>query len=858
MKECPDCKRCFPDHINHCPDDGNATTRSLPGEPIIDGRYRLVKRLGQGGMGLVFQAQHIFLKTAHAIKVILPDVVGNDPMLVTRFRQEALAAAAIRHQNVIWVTDYGVLNGTMPFLVMELVEGKSLQEILRDEKRLSHERALEFISAIGAGLGAAHRQNIVHYDLKPLNIILKANVPITEGAKILDFGLAKLKSGELLGSFVQAETSGLGSPFYMAPELWSGEELDSRADVYSLGIILYQMLSGDVPFKGPSIPAIMKKHLTLPPPSFKSVGVDVPPQVEAAVFHALEKDVTARTPTVEAFIAELRDAVTSETRLTGSRSSGSFGETLVIKVPSWSPGDQGARERKEEESWGRKESWLDAYERPDSAKEAARVSPSMPSGPHAPSGALPVPRVKEQPPIYLDENVQFTVYRPKKIKPQKWYTLLAYAHLSELRPGEDEVDPIERMELEARKILGEESREDYSRATEDSSQSVPRQGEITFVPFIPGVEFNPPLKSFFWLESVHGQEFRMRASPALDGKTARGYVSVFLGSILLAEINVSLRVESTEVRQDEPVQLIGEKPARPYRKIFPSYSHKDREIVSQIAHYAEVTGDKYMLDIYELRSGQNWKKWMHEAIEDADIFQLFWSTNSMRSQNVKLEWMHALRLERQNFIRPTYWENPLPKSPSDNLPPPELLDLHFYQIRSPLSVSVGGAALPVGEEAKPAEPRAQDKYEPQERATVASEKLELEAAERRRAALEAERVRREEEERFARQQAEREREQREQNERVEQAREMEERLGRLTGMRATGVTRDSEATQMVQGVNTGPLTRQNFPQRTSFPSSSGPAPPPPKRIPVPLIGVVLAVIGLIIGLIVVFLVLAKS
>jgi formylglycine-generating enzyme required for sulfatase activity/serine/threonine protein kinase len=310
MKECPACRRCFPDEVNHCPQDGDATTPSLLGEPILDARYQLERRLGQGGMGVVFQARHIFLKTSHAIKVILPDLVGNDPMLVTRFRQEALAAAAIRHQNIIAVTDFGVVRGTMPFLVMEFVSGQSLQDILAEEKVMRAERALEFACAIGAGVGAAHKQNIVHRDLKPLNIMMQKGQPIAEGLKILDFGLAKIKSGELLGSFVQAKTSGLmGSPFYMAPEQWSDEEPDGRADVYSLGIILYQMLAGDVPFKGSSIPSIMKKHLTLPVPSFKSAGVEVSPQLEAVVRHALEKEISARTPSVEVFITELRAAV---------------------------------------------------------------------------------------------------------------------------------------------------------------------------------------------------------------------------------------------------------------------------------------------------------------------------------------------------------------------------------------------------------------------------------------------------------------------------------------------------------------------------------------------------------------------
>jgi formylglycine-generating enzyme required for sulfatase activity/serine/threonine protein kinase len=319
MKECPACRRCFPDDINHCPQDGDATTPSLLGEPILDARYQLEKRLGQGGMGVVFQARHIFLKTSHAIKVILPDLVGNDPMLVTRFRQEALAAAAIRHQNIISVTDFGVVRGTMPFLVMEFVNGKSLQDILADEKVMPPARALEFASAIGAGVAAAHRQNIVHRDLKPLNIMTQLGQPVSQGLKILDFGLAKIKSGELLGSFIQAKTSGLmGSPFYMAPEQWSDDEPDARADIYSLGIILYQMLAGDVPYKGSSIPSIMKKHLTLPLPTFKSMGVDVSPRLEAVVQHALEKEVADRTPSVEVFLDELRAAI------------GDFGSTLHI------------------------------------------------------------------------------------------------------------------------------------------------------------------------------------------------------------------------------------------------------------------------------------------------------------------------------------------------------------------------------------------------------------------------------------------------------------------------------------------------------------------------------------------------
>ena len=311
MKECQLCKTCYADEVATCPTDGMPTVHTIAGEPVLEGKYHLECRIGQGGMGVVYRARHAYLKTQLAIKIILPDLVGNDPQLVTRFRQEALAAAAIRHQNVVAVTDYGVINGTVPFLVMEYVEGESLHDLLARERSLYPEKALELMTAICAGVGAAHHQGIVHRDLKPLNIMICNDKPnLSQAVKILDFGLAKIKSGELLGSFIQAQTTGLmGSPYYMAPEQWADDDPDSRSDIYSLGVMLYQMLAGDVPFKGSSIPAIMKKHVSDPAPRFSELGVTISPEIEAAVLHTLQKEKDKRTPTVEAFIQEFRDAI---------------------------------------------------------------------------------------------------------------------------------------------------------------------------------------------------------------------------------------------------------------------------------------------------------------------------------------------------------------------------------------------------------------------------------------------------------------------------------------------------------------------------------------------------------------------
>ncbi len=333
MKECQLCKNCFTDDVATCPNDGMPTMHTITGEPVLEGKYQLECRLGQGGMGVVYKARHAFLKTQLAIKIILPDLVGNDPQLVTRFRQEALAAAAIRHQNVVGVTDYGVINGQIPFLVMEYVDGESLHDLLARKKILTASEALELISAIASGVGAAHHQGIVHRDLKPLNIMICSGKPnMSQAVKILDFGLAKIKSGELLGSFVQAQTTGLmGSPYYMAPEQWADDEVDSRSDIYSLGVMLFQMLAGDVPFKGSSIPAIMKKHISDSPPTVASFGVASSPELEAAVARTLEKDPQRRTPTVEALIADLTNAVmgTTGTHLTAGKSLPT--SSLVIK-----------------------------------------------------------------------------------------------------------------------------------------------------------------------------------------------------------------------------------------------------------------------------------------------------------------------------------------------------------------------------------------------------------------------------------------------------------------------------------------------------------------------------------------------
>jgi hypothetical protein len=298
---------------------------------------------------------------------------------------------------------------------------------------------------------------------------------------------------------------------------------------------------------------------------------------------------------------------------------------------------------------------------------------AAPATPEPAPAAAHVPLDKALP---LHENVQFTIYRPKAVEPAKWYPLLAFAHLEEL-PADapaDEPDPTEEVLKQARRILGDLA-DGYTDVKQDSRQAVPHEAEITFLPEIPGFEVNPPRRTFLWLESVQREEFRIRAGPESEGQRVRGRLSVFWGSILLAEVSLTIRVDAWIA--GAPLSPPERATSRPFRNIFPSYSHKDAFIVEEFERYARTLGDRYLRDVHELRAGEVWNDQLKNLIQQADVFQLFWSWNALRSRNVEEEWRYALSLGKPNFVRPTYWEDPLPEAPELRLPPGELRRLHF-------------------------------------------------------------------------------------------------------------------------------------------------------------------------------------
>jgi serine/threonine-protein kinase len=263
---------------------------------VVAGRYELEELVGSGGMSSVFKARDTLLERRVALKVLHPHFT-DDEEYVERFRREARAVAQLSHPNIVTIIDRGEDEGRQ-FIVFELVEGRTLKEILDEEGRLPVRRALEIAIQVARGLAFAHEHGLVHRDVKPQNVILNGD----GRAKVTDFGIAR--SLDVQG--VTQSGTVLGTSNYIAPEQASGRPVDGTTDVYSLGVVLFEVLSGEVPFPGESFVAVAMQHVNEPPPSLLEVRPDVPARVAHAVERALEKDPAARFPTMDAFAAELQ------------------------------------------------------------------------------------------------------------------------------------------------------------------------------------------------------------------------------------------------------------------------------------------------------------------------------------------------------------------------------------------------------------------------------------------------------------------------------------------------------------------------------------------------------------------------
>jgi len=279
----------------------------LVGHTLSD-RYVLLELIGQGGMSAVYKSKDVKLNKFLAVKILLPHLMTNT-LSLQRFQVEAQAASSLSHPNLIVTHDFGITADGRPYLVMELLDGQSLSDLLKDEKRLSIDRAVPIFIQICDALSHAHGKGVLHRDLKPSNVMISTTGNGVDFVRLLDFGIAKVLPAEGAESMGLTQTGEVfGSPNYMSPEQCQGMRVDARADVYSMGCLMYEILAGRPPLVGDNIMDTLLKQMNDPPPGFRSIdpNLDIPHQLELMIFKALAKGPNDRYPSAEALGAALR------------------------------------------------------------------------------------------------------------------------------------------------------------------------------------------------------------------------------------------------------------------------------------------------------------------------------------------------------------------------------------------------------------------------------------------------------------------------------------------------------------------------------------------------------------------------
>lgn len=345
QRVCVECNRQFTGLVTACPHDG-ALLRPIVQDPLIGtvlaGNYEILEVLGHGGMGVVYRGKHTLMERVVAIKMLQSQLI-SDTNSVKRFQQESKAAARLKHPHIIDVYDFGISPAGQPYIVMEFLEGTPLSDLIKKEGQISVERSIKIISEACDALDHAHKQGVVHRDLKPSNIVLTVYDEEKDYVKVVDFGVAKLiEAGGQEGQRLTQAGEVCGSPVYMSPEQCMGQELDARSDIYSMGVVLYETLTGKLPILGKTMVDTMSKHISEMPAAFNEARPDlyIPERLEAVVMRSLSKDPVNRQQSMEELKQDLELSIPRPGKSVVLRSQSPVAQalnatTFVKEVPWW-------------------------------------------------------------------------------------------------------------------------------------------------------------------------------------------------------------------------------------------------------------------------------------------------------------------------------------------------------------------------------------------------------------------------------------------------------------------------------------------------------------------------------------------
>lgn len=635
----------------------------LPPGSVVAARYEVQAFVGQGGLGAVYRARDLVLEETVALKVFRPELVRSEE-LVARLRSDIKLARTVRHKNVCWIYEYGE-DGPLRYIVMEFVPGQDLREVMRIPGRITSATALDYSIQTAEGLAALHDAGIILSDLKPSKVMVDAAGRV----RLMHSGLARLPatSGTRTGAGVV-----MGPADFLSPEQVRGESIDQRADIYALGVVMYELFTARLPFTEDSFVANLHKRLQEDPP-FDVPGLESP--VRPVVEHALARDVALRYQRVADLLSDLRALAPRmpnrpadtgafprpsipEARATAAAPPARPPVVLPTRAaPAASPPRGGV---------------LDVVGGLAGAVGAAAKAvfdwarPKR-DGADSRKGPSPEPGLAGPGPVALGDPaldaVEASVFAPAQVRSGERFLVQVFVHLLEQR-------------AQAHKMATLFDASATKRGFRTLARRIARGTNLSFELRVPSLDVAEPVQSLVWNGRPEAVQFGVgfRPDSTVMGGTVVGAITVIVGSVPVGHVKFKLDVVPGVPRLREEASPCE---AHPYEMVFISYASEDRGKVLARVQMLDSLRIRYFQDILSLDPGQRWERALYKHIDECDLFLLFWSKAARDSAWVLKEVRYALDRKKGDELLPPAIKPVILEGPPPVPPPPELAGLHF-------------------------------------------------------------------------------------------------------------------------------------------------------------------------------------